>query len=152
MKSESKNQKWLHGFVALFGICMIFLIQADAAANIPEAAPASMPVKEITIFKDGHAFVLHEGKMPTGTDGNVTIDYLPRPVLGTFWAYSAGTNAKLTGVVSHKRVVPVKRTALTIPELIEGNIGARVRIIDAEIRGRRKSGSYQPDSGSDFSR
>ena len=133
MKSVSKNQKWLHGFVSLLGICATFFIQTDAAANVSEAALASMPVKEITIFKDGHAFVLHEGKMPADTDGNVTIDYLPRPIIGTFWAYSADSNAKLTGVVSHKRVVPVKRTALTIPELIEGNIGARVRIIEAGL-------------------
>ena len=133
MKSVSKNQKWLHGFVSLLGICMMFLIQTDAAANVSDKAPASMPVKEMTIFKDGHAFVLHEGKMPADTDGNVTIDYLPRPIIGTFWAYSADSNAKLTGVVSHKRVVPVKRTALTIPELIEGNIGARVRITEAGL-------------------
>jgi hypothetical protein len=133
MKSVSKNQKWLHGFVSLLGICMTFFIQTDAAANTSEETFANMPVKEITIFKDGHAFVLHEGKMPVGTDGNVTIDYLPRPIIGTFWAYSADANAKLTGVVSHKRVVPVKRTALTIPELIEGNIGAKVRIVEAGL-------------------
>jgi len=133
MKSVNKNRKWLHGFVSLLGICMTFLVPTDAAVNVAEASPASMPVKEITIFKDGHAFVLHEGKMPAGTDGNVTIDYLPRPVIGTFWAYSADANAKLSGVVSHKRVVPVKRTALTIPELIEGNVGAKVRITEAGL-------------------
>jgi hypothetical protein len=36
-------------------------------------------------------------------------------------------------VVSHKRIVPVNRTALTIPELIEGNIGAKVRIVEAGL-------------------
>lgn len=133
MKSVSKNQKWLPGFVFLLGICVTFFIQTDAAANVSDGAIANMPVKEITIFKDGHAFVLHEGKMLAGTDGNVTIDYLPRPIIGTFWAYSADTNAKLTGVISHKRVVPVKRTALTIPELIEGNVGAKVRITEAGL-------------------
>ena len=133
MKCVSKTQKRLPGFVFLLGICMTFFIQTDAAANVSDGAIANMPVKEITIFKDGHAFVLHEGKMPAGTDGNVTIDYLPRPIIGTFWAYSADSNAKLTGVVSHKRIVPVKRTALTIPELIEGNIGAKVRIIEAGL-------------------
>lgn len=133
MKSVNRNQKWLHGFVALFGICMTFFIQSDAAAYTSEEAFANMPVKEITVFKDGHAFVLHEGKMPVGADGNVTIDYLPRPIIGTFWAYSADANAKLTGVVSQKRIVPVKRTALTIPELIEGNIGAKVRITEAGL-------------------
>ena len=133
MKLVKKNQKIPYGFVSLLVICLTFLCQTDAAANASEAAFANMPVKEITIFKDGHAFVLHEGKMPTGTDGNVTIDYLPRPIIGTFWAYSASANAKLTGVVSEKRIVPVKRTALTIPELIEGNIGAKVRITEAGL-------------------
>ena len=46
-----------------------------------------MPVKEVTVFKDGHAFVLHEGAMPTDAAGNVLMDYLPSPVLGTFWPY-----------------------------------------------------------------
>ena len=133
MKYVSKTQKWLPGFVFFLGICVTFFIQTDAAANVSDGAIANMPVKEITIFKDGHAFVLHEGKMPAGADGNVTIDYLPRPIIGTFWAYSADSNAKLTGVISHKRVVPVKRTALTIPELIEGNIGAKVRITEAGL-------------------
>ena len=40
---------------------------------------ASMPVRELTIFKDGHAFVLHEGNMPTDESGNVVLDYLPAP-------------------------------------------------------------------------
>ena len=133
MASANRNQKWLPMYVSLLGICLTFLYQTDAAANTSKRAFANMPVKEITIFKDGHAFVLHEGKMPTDADGNVTIDYLPTPVIGTFWAYSADTNAKLTGVVSHKRIVPVNRTALTIPELIEGNIGAKVRITEAGL-------------------
>jgi hypothetical protein len=111
----------------------MFFMQTDAAANVSEGAIANMPVKEITVFKDGHAFVLHEGKMQAGPSGNVTIDYLPRPIIGTFWAYSADAGAKLTGVISHKRVVPVKRTALTIPELIEGNVGAKVRITEAGL-------------------
>jgi len=133
MKSVSKNQKWLPGFVTLLGICLMFFIQRDAAANNSQVALTNMPVKEITIFKDGHTFVLHEGKMPVGADGNVTIDYLPRPIIGTFGAYSADAGAKLTAVVSQKRIVPVKRTALTIPELIEGNIGAKVRITEAGL-------------------
>ena len=133
MTSVNMNQKWLPAFVSILGISLIFLYQKDATANTSEGAFANMPVKEITIFKDGHAFVLHEGKMPTDAAGNVTIDYLPRPVIGTFWAYSADANAKLTGVVSHKQIVPVNRTALTIPELIEGNIGAKVRITEAGL-------------------
>ena len=46
-----------------------------------------LPVKEVTIFKDGHAYVLHEGSLPTDEKGNVAMDQLPKPILGTFWAY-----------------------------------------------------------------
>jgi hypothetical protein len=108
-------------------------IQANSAANVSGGAMANMPVTEITVFKDGHAFVLHEGKMSTNTNGNVVFDYLPRPILGTFWAYSANAKAKLSSVVSGKHVVSVERTALTITELIEGNIGAKVRITEAGL-------------------
>ena len=71
--------------------------------------------------------------MPTDTDGNVVIDYLPKPIMGTFWAYSADARAQLSGVISQKGIVPIRRTAMTIPELIESNIGAKVRIIEAGL-------------------
>ena len=133
MRHVSKNQQRSFIFMFLSGMFATSFMQTNTVADASGQAPANMPVKEMTIFKDGHAFVLHEGEMPTDTNGNVPIDYLPRPILGTFWAYSADSRAELTGVISHKCVVPVKRTALTIPELIESNIGAKVRIIEAGL-------------------
>src|SRR5438477_6992475 len=78
-----------------------------AQSPAPLSALAKMPVKEVTVFKDGHAFVLHEGVMPTDTAGNVLMDYLPTPVLGTFWPYSADKTIKLTSVVASERKVLV---------------------------------------------
>ncbi|MBV9470052.1 MAG: hypothetical protein JO316_00390 [Abitibacteriaceae bacterium] len=101
------------------------------AADTPHlSALAKMPVREITVFKDGHAFVLHEGAMPVDGTGNVLLDYLPVPVIGTFWPYSANTNVKLRGVVASPRRLIVDRTALNIRELLEANIGAEVVITD----------------------
>jgi hypothetical protein len=118
--------------IAILAACAVMAGQAAAAAPATPAAGqgalANMPIKEVTVFKDGHAFVLHEGKMPTDAAGRVVLDYLPAPVLGTFWAYSPDPKVKLTSVSSGKRRVAVKRTALSIPELIEGNVGAKVRI------------------------
>jgi hypothetical protein len=94
----------------------------------PLSALAKMPVKEITIFKDGHAFVLHEGKMPTDAAGNVLLDHLPTPVIGTFWPYSAEKNAKLVGVTAARRRVLVEQTALNLRELLETNSGAEVLV------------------------
>ncbi|MFC1635473.1 hypothetical protein ACFL5Z_11585 [Planctomycetota bacterium] len=133
MQHVSKNQQRLFRFIFLFVMFVMSSMQTNAVADVSQEAPASMPVKEITIFKDGHAFVLHEGEMPTDTDGNVAIDYLPKPIMGTFWAYSADVRAELIGVISHKCIVPVKRTAMTIPELIESNIGAKVRITEVGL-------------------
>ena len=113
-------------------ICVFgFLIPPHLTAGeraAPLSALAKMPVKEITIFKDGHAFVLHEGKMPTDASGNVLLDHLPTPVIGTFWPYSADKSAKLLGVTAAKRRVLVEQTALSLKELLESNIGAEVLV------------------------
>jgi hypothetical protein len=109
------------------------LILTAAAAE--KAAPLStfgkLPIKEITVFKDGHAFVAHEGEMPTDEHGNVVMDYLPAPVIGTFWPYSAEKRAKLTSVVASQKRVLVERTALSLRELLEANIGAEAIIAES---------------------
>ncbi len=105
--------------------------QEGEATELQSAAPkafAKLPAKEITVFKDGHAFVLHEGEMQTDAVGNVVMDYLPAPVIGTFWPYSSDPNAKLTSVVAGRHRVAVERTALSMRELLEANIGARVHV------------------------
>ncbi|MBN1972296.1 MAG: hypothetical protein JW787_01555 [Sedimentisphaerales bacterium] len=126
MKSTKFNQKCVFAIAVIVFLTMFF--RSTASENIPENALANMPVKEITVFKDGHTFVLHEGQMPTDTDGNIVLDYLPRPIIGTFWSYSADSKTKLAGVVSGKRIVSIDRTALNIPELIRANIGAKVKV------------------------
>src|SRR5262249_45594716 len=81
------------------------LLLAGAGALAPPVAAQKnealkMPVREVTVFKDGHAFVLHAGEMPTNANSNVLLDYLPTPVLGTFWPYSADKKATLVSVTS----------------------------------------------------
>jgi len=115
-------------------------VLADQAA--PLAALANMPVKEITVFKDGNALMLHQGKMSTDENGNVLMDYLPSPVLGTFWPFSADKGAKLTAVVAGQRKVQVERTALSLRELIEGNIGAQIMVTEVAA-GKEVPVTYQ---------
>jgi hypothetical protein len=93
-------------------------------------AAAKLPVREVTVFKDGHAFVVHQGVLPTNPDGNVIMDYLPTPVIGTFWPYATGKDAKLSGVVAGRQLVKTEHTALTIRELLEANPGATIEITD----------------------
>ncbi|HVF11247.1 MAG TPA: hypothetical protein VNA16_10610 [Abditibacteriaceae bacterium] len=101
---------------------------AEPAA--PLSALAKLPVREVTVFKDGHAFVQHQGTLPTDADGDVLMDYLPTPVLGTFWPYSPDKDVKLRSVVASQRRVLVERTALTLREMLEANVGAQVLIVE----------------------
>ena len=101
------------------------------AQNPPAAATlAQMPVKEITVFKDGHALVLHEGVAPVTAAGTVVLDYLPMPVLGTFWPYSAEKGATLSSVTAGQRRLQVQRTALNLREILEANPGAAATITE----------------------
>jgi hypothetical protein len=98
---------------------------------IPLQATGRMPVKEVTVFKDGHAFVVQEGAMETDGAGNVVLDYLPSPVIGTFWPYVTEPKAKLAGVVASQRRVTVSRTALNLRELLEANLGREAIITES---------------------
>jgi hypothetical protein len=113
-----------------------------AQAPPPLAALARMPVKEVTVFKDGHAFVLHEGTLPTDAAGNVLMDYLPSPVLGTFWPYSSNADVKLAGVVAGQRRVLVEQTALSLAELLDANAGAEVIITEKTLSVSREPVRY----------
>jgi len=110
-------------------------VKAQQASDI--GALSKMPVKEITVFKDGHALVVHEGRMPTDSGGNVQMDYLPTPVPATFWPYVQPGGPKLTAVVASPRRVRLARTALSLKEMLQSNPGENVQI--TEIGGKKYS-------------
>jgi len=108
------------------------MIPAGALEDAPAlSALAQMPVTEVTIFKDGNAFVLQQGMMPTDSAGNVLMDYLPVPVFGTFWPFVSHKDVKLGSATAGQRRVSVERTPLTIQELIEANPGASVVLTES---------------------
>lgn len=112
-------------------ITMILI--AAGVARAADGAPAvckSIPVREVTVFKDGHAFVMHEGTMPVEADGNVVMDYLPKPLVGTFWPYSADGRVKLQAVTAASKLASIERTALSVRELIEANPGKQVIVTE----------------------
>ena len=89
---------------------------------------AKLPVREVTVFKDGHAFLLHTGKMGTDGAGNVLLDDLPTPVLGTFWPFSNDATVKLAAVTAGERKVSATHGALSYGALLRANVGARVSL------------------------
>src|SRR5687767_8664567 len=104
-----------------FIIIALFVAATAFAADNPARGLNRLPVKEVSVFKDGHAFLVREGKLPAQQNGEVILDDVPAPVMGTFWAYSADKNLKLSSVVAGMHRTIVDRTALTVRALIEGN-------------------------------
>ncbi|MBI3948079.1 MAG: hypothetical protein HY321_19335 [Armatimonadetes bacterium] len=129
--------------LAALGATAAAAAPAPATTAEPLSALGRMPVREITIFKDGHAFVLHEGEVPTDAAGHVPLDYLPAPVLGTFWPYSADKAVRLTSVTASARRTLVERTALTLRDLVEANPGARIEIPEPDGKGGIRALSAQ---------
>ena len=123
--------------VSCFVACTLGVLVLRPALAQNTAAPATgrlsqLPVREVTVFKDGHAFVLHEGTLPVDAGGQVVLDNLPTPVVGTFWPYQV--NGKLRGVVASREAITTTRPALSVYELLKANIGADVTIIETPER------------------
>lgn len=118
--------------IVLAVVVTVLVPESSHAAGVGSNALASMPIREVTVFKDGHAFVLHEGDVTTDGAGNVLLDYLPTPVIGTFWPYADDPNAKLRAVSAGKQRVSLEKTALSIRDLLQANLGARVEIREGD--------------------
>lgn len=103
---------------------------ASAGTTTPGRSLARLPVTEVTVFKDGHAFVLHQGRMPADARGKVVLDYLPSPVVGTFWPYAAGPDVRLRTVTAGRHRVRTERTALSLKDLLEANVGREVVVTE----------------------
>src|SRR4029450_6510854 len=96
------------GPLSLALVHLALVLGARAQEATPQSAVSSLPVREVTVFKDGHALILHEGPLAVDGAGNVLLDALPAPVLGTFWPFSSDPGARLASVVAGQRKVRVE--------------------------------------------
>jgi hypothetical protein len=105
-----------------------------APANVDDGAKNSvlrgLPIREVTIFKDGHAFVLHSGRLQADARGQVTLDELPLPILGTFWP--TGLDARLQSATAVREKVARPRAALSVREMLKANVGADITVIEPD--------------------
>ena len=128
---------WALAAITISGIAM-------AQDSEPDETKATLPITELTVFKDGHAYVTREGALPVNEAGEASMDDVPVPLLGTFWPYSRDDRATLTGVIAGTHDVDGERKANDLLYLLEINEGAEVRITDTdgkEISGKaRKMG------------
>lgn len=108
-------------------LCAFALTLSLAAQDAPRANGASLPVKELTAFKDGHAYVLREAPLPADANGRVVLDELPAPVLGTFWPFAHG-GASLVSAIAGREEVSVKVKVATLLHVAKANIGKTVTL------------------------
>ena len=119
--------------VLALGLLCAWVTSSHAQPPAEEAASLTrMPIKEVTVFKDGHAFVVQEGRVPTDGRGRVVLDRLPAPVLGTFWPYAAERDVKLTAVTASRRRVLGEQTAIDLRGLLEANVNATADLVDVD--------------------
>ena len=111
---------------ALFLLVCLSLPFTLSAQAVSETA--RMPVRELTAFKDGHAFVLRDAPLYLAGGSEVALDELPRPVLGTFWPFVTGGDARLRSARAGVQDVSVTRAAVTLLELARANVGKTVEL------------------------
>ena len=131
----------------------MFMRRIGAVALLALALPLSgraeletLPIRKVTVFKDGHAFVEVRGEVALDEKGDVSIGNLPSPVMGTFWSdidEPCRDDGNVPTVelrsVTYQQEDVVDRTPIqTIDGLLHANLGERVRFLfgEKEVQGR----------------
>jgi hypothetical protein len=105
-----------------------FLLWHCLSAQGPVALDAGkLPVRDVTVFKDGHAYLIRETALPEGT-ARVVIEELPAPVLGTFWPFATG-GAQLVSAKAGREVVPQDVVAMDVRQIASANTGKQVVVV-----------------------
>ena len=115
----------------LVSLSIVALLVSCAVAHGRNGSTSdTLPITEVTAFKDGHALVLRDGAVALNADGDAVLSELPRPILGAFWADSGDARARLASVVSERIDEQEVAAATSVPDLLGVNIGARIAFLD----------------------
>ena len=96
------------------------LIPALLAAAM--SADDSLPVRAVTVFKDGHALVVREGERAV-TNDTVRLDGLPEPLLGSFGPYATDEDVRLVSATAGRWTTDGTRDVNSLTELLAANVG-----------------------------
>ena len=110
----------------------LFALSSCLAAQVPpRAGGGALPVCEVTVFKDGHAYVLREAPLAPDGHGQVVLDELPVPVLGTFWPY-ASDGATIVSAKAGRDTVASEVAAMDFRQVARANTGKDVVVVTAD--------------------
>ncbi|MFN7671835.1 MAG: hypothetical protein ACK5S5_15430 [Planctomycetota bacterium] len=111
-----------------------FLLLAACVAQAPvPSGPAAdpLPVREVTVFKDGHAWVLRERPLVAADGQEVVLDELPRPLIGAFWPYAVD-GARLVSAKAGTTTVRSDATVMDLRQLARANAGKDALVVTAD--------------------
>jgi len=110
--------------LALCTLGAAFLPAQGAAPTVTSV----LPVREATVFKDGHAYLLRETTIKPDAQGRIVLDELPVPVLGTFWPYTTGAG-KLVSAKAGRDTVSEAKAAVDLRQIARANVGRDVVVV-----------------------
>jgi hypothetical protein len=127
----------------------LFILLGVILSSLPMTAPlakeTSLPVlnteaETIAIFKNGLGFFIREGEVSL-KEGWAVTEYVPNSTLGSMWIGSLDKGANLEEVIGFKEEIKKEAGAISIEELLKGNIGKKVTVTFGEetIEGTIKS-------------
>src|SRR5262245_19388915 len=105
----------------------LLLCHCLCAQSPPALDGNKLPVREVTVFKDGHAYLIRDTALPEGTP-QVVIEELPAPVLGTCWPFASG-GAQLVSAKAGREVVPQDVVATDVRQIATANAGKQVIVV-----------------------
>ncbi|MEQ8820825.1 MAG: hypothetical protein RLY93_11325 [Sumerlaeia bacterium] len=105
------------------------IVQGDEVTLKPVEGGQELPIVDVTVFKDGHALIVHEGEVTADEGGEVLLGVAPEPVLGTFWPYLAQQGVTLSATRA-KRVKTAKtKDVATLRDYLAANKGHMAEIV-----------------------
>ncbi|MBS1684095.1 MAG: hypothetical protein JSS76_05040 [Bacteroidetes bacterium] len=127
-----------------------YILSGLFAIACTSAIAQALPVKKISIFKNGTAMIVHEGSTPV-TGGKATLPVPSRAIYGTYFL-GTGKDNSVKNIAIKNDTIKKEEKAITIWQLIAGNVGKKVTLsvapagkIDRAVSG--KILSYNQQSG-----
>jgi len=112
--------------IALPIVCLMLLASASILAAVGQPEEAVTKVTRVSLFKNGMGYFTREGELPR-KPGPFVIRPVPAASHGTFW-FDCDESAKLRALTSRKVIVPEPVEAVSLLELLQANIGKRVKL------------------------
>ena len=106
---------------------VILLILANSIYAEENAPTISSKIDSVSMFKNGLGFVRREASL-VKNNGFVVFDKLPIPIHGTYWVQPIDKDVGIIDLTAYMQETIEERTASTLPEFLEANIGEMVEL------------------------